>query len=499
MRKTVVSCDIHYQVLALRTRGDDEVIDYYRVFLDNQIIMPEEIPAQTAGVPPAPVPSDGSVIIPPEPAALPKEEKKSFSAPATGAIVFGVLLLVGVMGSYFFYVVPRKNAVRLVDQLKPHVATLKSATSEVIDNLNRIYTLATEQEKADPKQNLQTRGLLIRPDVASLANSAAILGSSIETGQKAIVERGLREVAKSMRGSMRTVIQPQSDVLGVTEPAEDPSMQTFRSLKAETVKAGESVRKAEASLTQLVSITQSLPSLSADAKGKITSSGTLKISANGYLSEAKKIAEYYQTLSDIVIEMNTKITSFKSALSSAGTGFGAVLQSGNSVTAKTTLAQVQVFLDQGNKDMQDMKKLSEKLTGMPNELLPMASAEYHAHNIKVLQAATTYFTAQSGILQVLVSGAKTIVEKAEQNTLASSDLITFRSQLATGVSQSALSDAKFASDLQTLQGEEGSLTISFWQNNTRLGDGAKVAEAVGAYQTSLEKLRKDNVINGLVR
>ena len=464
----------------------------------NQIIMPDQPTTQAAGVPSASAPNDGSVIIPPEAAALPKEEKKPSSSAGTVLIVLGVLLLAGMIGSYFFYVMPRKNAVRLVDTLKPHVTTLKAATSDVIDNLNKIYSLATEQEKAAPKQNLQTRGLLIRPDVASLANSAAILGSSIETGQKAIVERGFRDVAKSMRGAMRTVIQPQ-DVLGVTEPAEDPSMQTFRSLKAETVKAGESVGKAEASLTQLVNITQSLPVLSAEAKGKITSSGTLKISANGYFSEAKKIAEYYRMLSDIVIEMNTKITSFKSALSSAGTVFGAVLQSGNSVTAKTTLAQVQVFLDQGNKDMQDMKKLSERLTGMPNESLPMASAEYHAHNIKVLQAATTYFTTQSGILQVLVSGAKTIVEKAEQNILTSADLAAFQSQLAMGVSQSALSDAKFASDLQTLQGEEGSLTISFWQNNARLGDGAKVAEAVGAYQTSLEKLRQDNVIKGLVQ
>ncbi len=446
-----------------------------------------------------PLTSEGSIVVPPPPGQPAKEEHKTKSPVPVALAVVGAFVLIGGACAYLFFIMPRQDTVRLVDQVKPHILTLKTATSEVVDNLNVIYSLTTEQEKSPSKPNLQTTGVLIHPDVASLTNSAGILGAAISTGQKAIVEHEIREVAKLLRAAMRSLLRASPDVAGVSTPAEDPYLQTYRSLKTETVKTTESVSKAQAALAQLVSITESLPTLlPADVKGKISSSSTLKISANGYFSEAKKIAEYYQILSDTVIEMNTKISSFKTAIASAGSGFGTVLQSDNAASAKTTLSQVQVFLDQGNKDMQDMMILSQKLKAISQESLPMASGDYHAHNIQVLQVATTYFTTQSGILQELVTGAKSIVLKSEQNSLSPADMTLFRNQITIGVSQSALSDAKFASDLQSLQGEEGTLTISFWQNNTRLADGAKVADAVSAYQTSLDKLRQDNVIKGLI-
>lgn len=448
-----------------------------------------------------PLTPDGSIIVPPPAGQTPGSEKpKPLTSIPMIFIGVGIFLFIGGALGYIFFIMPRQNAVRLVDQVKPHIATLKTATSQVMDNLNAMYSLATEQDKISPKPNLQTNGIVIHPDIASVVNTSDILGASVARGQKAIVESEIREVAKLLRGTIRTIARPSSNIEGVSTPAEDPYLQTYRSLKLETVKANESISKAQAALSQLVSITQSFPPmLPSDAKGKLRSSGTLKISANGYFSEAKKIADYYQTLSDIVIEMNTKISSFKTAISSAGSGFGTVLKTEDASAARTTLAQVQVFLDQGNKDMQDMKALSEKLNAIPNESLPMASSDYHAHNRKVLTVATTYFTAQSGILQGLVTGAKNIVEKAGLNTLSPADMALYRTQITTSVSQSALSDAQFASDLQTLQGEEGTLTISFWQNNTRLGDGAKVAEAVEAYQTSLDKVRQENVVKGLIQ
>lgn len=441
---------------------------------------------------------DESLIIPPVAVVTEKETKPSTSAMPIIFVVISLMLIIAVVGVYGLYVLPRQNTVRLVDQLKPHITTLKAATNDVITNLDAIYALATEQEKSVPKPNLQTTGILIHPDIAGLANNAAILGASVRLGQKAIVEQGMRQVAKGLNGSIRMAMKSPQDVLGAVS-TEDAYVQNFRSLKTETVKAGESVSKGQAAMAQVVTLTQSLPVLPSDARGKISGSGPIKISAMGYFSEAKKIADYYQLLSDIIIDMNTKITSFKSAIASAGNGFGAVMQSGNSTTAKTLLTQVQVFLDQAHKDMQDMKKLSEKLVGVSNESLPMASSQYHAHNIKVLEVATTYFVAQSDILQTLVTGANTVVEKGEKNMLTAADINVFQNQLTTGVSKSALSDAKFVSDLQSLQGEEGSLAISFWQNNTRLGDGKKVIEGISAYQTSLEKLRQEHVVKGLIQ
>lgn len=441
-----------------------------------------------------------SFIVPP--VAVEVEKEKQTSVPYGPVIISAVfiLLILGGGSWYTFSIMPRQNAVRLVDQIKPHVTTLKSSTSDVIDNMNTIYKLATEQSAPPPAPNMQTTGIRIQPNIASLANTSAVLGAAISRGQKALVENQMQEIAVSLRGAMRTMTMDSGNVAGVSTSSEDANASTFRLLKTETVKTGESVRKAQAELSQLI-ILSSAPKgyLQRDAKAKITSSETLKISAKGYFSEASKIAAYYETLSDIVIAMNTKITSFKSAIASAGSGFGSVLKSGDSASAKTTLSQVQVFLNQADSDMKDMKALSEKLNAVPNESLPMSINDYHTHNKKILDAATTYFTVQTGLLQNLVTGAKNIVDKSDQNTLTVADMAQFQNQMTISVSQSALSDAKFVSDLQTLQGEEGSLAVSFWQNNSRLGDGVKVAEAVNAYQASLDKLRQENTVQGFVK
>ncbi len=441
-----------------------------------------------------------AIIISPEVTAIEKE--KSAPTPFVSTIIIACVVCIAIGGAswYAFFLTPRKNAVRLVDQIKPHVTTLKTSTSDVIDNMSAIYALATEQNATPPKPNLQTTGVRIQPDIASLANTSAVLGSAISVGQHAIIENQIQDIAISLRGTLRTMLQGASDVAGVSTASDDTETSTFRRLKAETVKTSESVRKAQAELSQLTTLASAPKSfLSSDVKAKISSSETLKISAKGYFSEAAKIAEYYEALSDIVIAMNTKITSFKSAIASAGAGFGAFLQSGDSESGKTILSQVQVFLNQADSDMKDMKALSEKLNAMPNDSLPMSINEYHVHNKKILEMATNYFTVQSGILQNLVTGASSIVTKSDQKTLSVSDVTQFQNQLTVSVSQSALSDAKFVSDLQTLQGEEGSLAVSFWQNNSRLGDGVKVAEAINAYQSALDKLRQENIMKGFIK
>lgn len=451
-------------------------------------------------LPPVPLPHGESIIVP---AVSGSEEKKKRQSFSFGPIILGtlaVLILFGGIGMYLFVIMPRQNTIRVVDEIKPHLITLKSATSDVIENMNSIHALATEQNTTPSKPNMQTTGVMVRPNISALTNTSNVLGSAIAMGQRSLVEEGFRSMAMSLRGTLRTILQHRGDVAGIETVSNEENSSTFRKLKTETVKTNESVRKAEAALEQLIQASSSPKGvLPRDAKGKITSSETLKISAKGYFSEAAKIAEYYEVLSDIVIEMDTKITSFKNAIASAGSGFGSVMRSGNSETAKTTLLQVQVFLDQADRDMKSMKALSEKLNAVSSDVLPMAIHEYHEHNKKVLQVATTYFTVQSGILQGLVTGATNIVNKSEANALTMTDLTQYQNQLTIGVSQSALSDATFASDLQTLQGEEGSLVTTFWQNNSRIGDGEKVAEAVKAYQATMEKLRNDNKLQGILQ
>jgi len=452
------------------------------------------------GISNPPIPFVDSPFIVPPIAQPSKQSVKRDVRSGVVILVAIIAVLSGGSGVYVSYVLPRQNAVRIVDQMKPYMTLLKAATSEVMDEIDSMYKLVTKQNEVPVKSNMQTNGLLIHSDIANLAASGRVLGESITTGQKAIIEDEFSQIAKLLFGSMRILRGVNAQVAGASTSVEDPYLQMYRTLKDETVKTSESVGKGQAALAQLVTVSQSMPMMiSSDAKAKVGANTTLKITADGYFSEAKKIADYYQILSDVVISMNTKINSFNSAISSAGAGFGTVLQSGDSNTAKTILAQTQVFLDQANKDMQDMKKLTEKLSTVSNEYLPMASADYHAHNLQVLQVATTYCASQSGIIQGLVTATSTIVAKGDQNALTVGDMTAFQNQVTSGVNQSALFDAKFASDLQTLQGEEGTLAISFWQNNSRLFDGSKVKDAVNTYQVSLEKLREVSKIPGLVQ
>lgn len=436
---------------------------------------------------------------PPQDVTAAVTQKKSSSVLLSVGI--GLLILIATLsGGYLFYVLPRQNAVKVVSSLKPQVTALKTNTADLVDIMSKVYTLVTTDTTQTSPKSLNTTGLILHPVIANLRVLPTVLGAATESPpQLGILEHGILAVSQALKGTISVLNSGSGSVAGATTSTESPAVQNLRALKDETVVADTAVGKALTTLSQLLTTTSAMPSvLGANAKQKIGGSVTLNISASAYFSEVKKVANYYQTMSDMLISMNTKIDSFKTSIQSASSTFGSIFTAnGPSQSVSATIAQSQIYLDQAKKDMTDLTTLSEKLKNIPSADLPYASADYHTHNSKVLDTVTTYFKTESTILQNLFDAAKQMDTKSQQNSVTVADVMTFRNMLVIGRGNAQLADTKFVSDLQSLLGEEHSLTVSFWENNTRLTTGPKLIGDIDSYQSSLEKVRQENTISFL--
>ena len=460
---------------------------------------PSAVPKATIaiGIEPTQVPAEPATVPPPVAPSSPTSSKHTTIFWGIGLAV--ILIVFAVFGGYMFYVLPRQNVVKLVTVLKPQVSTLKTSTTDLVAVMSKLYTLVTTETTPATTPNLNTTGIILHPEIASLRVGPSVLGAFTGTPQTGMLERNLLIVSQFLKGTLATIGHGSTKVAGASTSTEDPAVRNLRAVKDETVTADDSVGKAQSTLTQLLMTTKTLPAMMpSDAKAKIGGSVPLNISVSAYFSEAKKVADYYQTMCDMLISMNTKIDSFKTSIQSASATFGSMFAANApNQPASVTIAQAQVFLDQAKKDMTDLKTLSEKLKTIPTDQLPYASTDYHTHNIKELDTVTTYFATESAILQGLFDSANVMEAKSQQNKVTMTDIVGFRNTLLTDEENAQLADTHFVSDLQALIGEEHTLTISFWENNTRLTTGPKVLQDIDAYQSSLDKVRQENTLSFL--
>src|SRR5207253_820071 len=104
-----------------------------------------------------------------------------------------------------------------------------------------------------------------------------------------------------------------------------------------------------------------------------------------------------------ILSMDTAITSFKTALSSAGTSFSQLNNpSASPTTFYSTLSQSQIYLNQAKKDADDIKKLYQQLKDLPTGQLPNSAQKYHDHNVKVLETVSKYFDIESKTFQTFI-------------------------------------------------------------------------------------------------
>ncbi|OGG22431.1 hypothetical protein A3D03_03760 [Candidatus Gottesmanbacteria bacterium RIFCSPHIGHO2_02_FULL_40_13] len=438
--------------------------------------------------------------IPPSPLQAPSSEKIPASLNIKKIILFAgiislILLILAFTLTYFFYVKPRMATVKIINTLSPQITSLKTSARSVIAVVDQIHLLVTAENPEDFPLPLETSGLIIHPQLSYLQMDQEVLGLQ-SPQENFLVEQNAQNIQEEMSNFWEALGRNQSQIAGIRTVAENISTQKTRELKDETIKAKEYVAKAQKDLDELVSsTTQTSSSLNKTNRDKLMESQKVKKEISPYFSEAGKVAGYYQILSDTLISINTKISSFKNSLSAVSSALSnitpdEILQNG----LKTRASQAQIFLDQAQKDTADIKSLADTLQTISAEELPANAGEYHAHNLAVLSSVHEYFVTTSGILQGFITAFQVISGKAEKNQLSTVDMNMIRSVIMAGINQAKVADAKFASDLLKLVGEEQSLTLTFWQNNTVINQGVSVEASIDAYEKSLDKLKQNSKV-----
>lgn len=443
--------------------------------------------------------------------SIPSSENSSIKSPTTvvqhkafsGKVlklvigVFFLLLLTVSASTYTFYIRPSLATTNYINELKPPLASLKNSTSSVRAVMDKINFVVTEELKPTNSKPLETSDVLISPNIASLLVTTNVLGTSTTSGS-GLIELAVNQFSVDISELIKALSKKQENIAGIQTASENASVEKLRSLKDETVKANEYIVKAQEDLGKLVQKSSSLPTgTSASLKLLSAESSKIENRANPYFSEAKKIADYYNTISDVTITMNTKISSFRVSLASAGSFFSSLPESTKAselASASAKIDQAQVFLEQAKIDTDEIKKLTETLTEMQENSLPSASSDYHKHNIKVLSTVTEYFTTASNIIGGFITASDVTIAKAQRNELTSGDMRNLRVVFYTGLNEANIADAKFISNLQSLLGEEMTLTISFWQNNKIISTGPLVEADIDNFDKMLNKIFADNTV-----
>lgn len=442
---------------------------------------------------PSPQPIPSSPQQTPTPTRIPASNmKKIFLVAGIGSLI--LILLIFTL-SYLFYVRPRIATVKIISTLTPQVATLKTSAKNVIAAVNQIHLLVTAENPADSPLPLETSGLIIHPQLSYLQIDKNVLGLQT-VNSNSWLEQNAQNIQEEMSNYWDDLDKNNPQIAGIRTSSESLNVQKNRELKDETIKAKEFTIKAQKDLDDLVnSATQTAPPISKTSRDKILESQKVKNDVSPYFLQAQKIANYYQIISDTVITMNTKISSFKTSLSAVSSALANIPSSevlNNGLKTRTT--QAQVFLDQAKKDTDDIKTLSDTLKSIKAEDLPERVEEYHTHNLAILTTVREYFETTSGVLQGFITAFKVMSEKVDKQQFTTVDLNMTRSVILAGVNQAKIADAKFASDLLKLVGEEQSLTLTFWQNNPVINQGVSVEASIDVYEKSLAKLRENSKV-----
>lgn len=405
-------------------------------------------------------------------------------------------LILSISAGYFFYIRPRQSALKLVSDLLPQVASLKTSVKSVRLSLDNIYLLTAQEPSPNSSQPLETSGVIIHPRISQLMFEADILGLETQVLDYGYVEKNALNINTRVLDVFQALLSKDKRLAGIQTEAENMVVAQSRKLKDETLKTIEYVAKAKQELAGLISLSNSSTStLSQSVATKVATLQKVNTQVDPYVNEAKKISDYYSSLSDILININIKITSFKNSLASSAALLASTAdQSFDINEVNTKITQAQIFLDQAKKDTDEIKQMSETLKNIPFDNLPLGSEEYHAHNIAVLDSVTKYFSGSSTVLQGFITAYQSLIQKANAGTLRPIDGIILNNVISSGVNVIQTTEAQFTSNLQKLVGEEKSLTISFWQNNTIIASGDKVEKEIDDYNAVLNQLKSENKI-----
>ncbi len=399
----------------------------------------------------------------------------------------GIILISLVAGSYF--IVPKIFTHQFAVNLKPQLTTVTNDTKSVQQEINTMYYSITNQQSPNSNNGVNSSGLLLHPNISSLLPDSNVLGISTQ-GKNGILEQDVLDIATELKSVslLPHNFKAEKNVAGINLTAIDPITSTFMEVKGESQKTSSDINKSQDDLSSLLNKINSEPSiiLTSNAKQEILHSSTLNNELKSYFAEAAKISSYYQNLASLMINMNTKIISFKTSIDSANTVLTKLNTPNLSADQiKSVLAQSQIYLNQAKQDTSDIEKMTSDFKNTPTDSLPASVNNYQQHNIKVLNTVETYFKSETTVLQSVVDDSNNLITKAQSGQATQADVLSYLNSLVNANNKLVIAETQFTSDIGTLVGEEDALTLSFWQDNGILAKGANINSDMGTLQHDL--------------
>lgn len=456
-------------------------------------LTPEPVASETVPQPDAP--ADGPPIPvdqsnPPAPIQKGKIPIPTLSFPIHNKmfLVGGVISIFlffggGLAAAYAFIITPKVNTVKFVADFQPKVSSLKTSIQLVDSSLEQLHQMATEElPLSSSNPTLKTDNLDPSQQLAQKSNT--LTASTLLTYISNLAQ-------------FHAMLQEYNPhIAGTQDTSETASIQRLRAVKDQTTTIDSNSSKAQEQIKELITLSSNTKLvMSNTSRAQIASSGQIQTVFTPYFTEVQKVAKYYQTLSDTLITMSTKIDSFKVSLASAlipFSGFNSQTSDINSL--KANIATSQTFLEQADSDIEELNKLSETLQNIPQDSLPTQSQEYHNHNIKAFTAVKEYFTTQTTLVKGYLIALNAVITKSQSIGLTSGDLQSFQIVEVEGALAAQKADAKFISDLQSLASEEKTLEESFWQNDQALTTGKQVEQEIDGYNNRLNTLIAQNKV-----
>jgi hypothetical protein len=426
----------------------------------------------------------GQSSSPPPPPSVPSLQEKKGSPVVAILLFLSLLVLCGGTAGYFFLVSPRIKTVAIIDEVKPQITSLKKSTKAVEEMMDTLYRLSTETSTPTSGQPLESsKGPTPPPIVAQ---------GSIETSLLAIAQ-SLQGVTQSMADEMRSVA-------GTSDSAPNLNTQKLKNLQENAIKSTALTTQAKSDLSSMLTKVSSASSNMNGAKSLTMGSTRLKDKAELYFSEAGKLSGYFKKVADLIVSVNTKVTSFTLLLQSAGSTFASINNpQATALTMKSALDQSQIYLTKAKQETDDIVKSTNEFERLNKNEIPGGMEEHHQFVLSLMKAVTDYFTTQSNVLQGFITATSSTYTKATNQQLTSGDVRMLSSVIVAGVSESDTSDATFLASLQSLLGKETAITQSGWQNNNTIQTGKSVEVEIDSYDQALTKLRADSKIPLLIK
>ncbi|MCL4338069.1 hypothetical protein M1271_00085 [Patescibacteria group bacterium] len=405
-----------------------------------------------------------------------------------------ILLSASSITIYYFYAAPKIAARSFAQDLKPDVNLIKISLKSVIMEIDKIHTISIEKNTLNNTSNNQLSAVF-PSQKDSQKNSA-------EQSDMNLIEKSAQMMITKVSNDLALLENHASNIAGantISSDVGDPETMRMRTLKSEAQKTSEYIDKAQKDLISLISRSSTPPkNLDKKLQLQFMNSASINQIASPYFLEAKKISNYYGTISDTVINMTAKMNSFATTITTTDALFNQPFEASSgaelSFEMHGRIAQIGAFLNQAKNDLADVKKYSQRIENMPKDDLPMGINDYHTHNIKVFNSITDYFASQLNTIQGFTTIINSIIAKTDNQQMSQGDWNNVRSSVSQGIIDSQKSEAEFIANIQSLSTEENTLTQNFWQNDTILSTGSKIQSNIDNYEKTLTQISSDNKI-----